>query len=142
MIFHEFETFGSLWKRPRIFFRNKIWNGKGGVTKKHRGLLPTFPHSRSSPDTAKQSRHCLNLFFLKKHIREGHWTPGVPCGLFVPSLYVGACLGRCLGVAAAWANSYLNFADEIHPGDLEIAGEMGQWQVLGSGSFFFVFWVL
>ncbi|CAK9051480.1 H(+)/Cl(-) exchange transporter 5 (Chloride channel protein 5) (ClC-5) (Chloride transporter ClC-5) [Durusdinium trenchii] len=47
---------------------------------------------------------------------------GVPCGLFVPSLYVGACLGRCLGVLTAWANSYLHFAEEIHPGIYAMVG--------------------
>ena len=26
---------------------------------------------------------------------------GVPCGLFVPSLFVGACLGRGLGIVTA-----------------------------------------
>lgn len=35
---------------------------------------------------------------------------GVPCGLFVPSLFVGACLGRGLGIMMAW----LGF--QVHPG--------------------------
>lgn len=34
----------------------------------------------------------------------------------VPSLYVGACLGRCLGIVAAWGNGYLHFAQRVHPG--------------------------
>mmetsp|Transcript_99887 Transcript_99887/g.287001 ORF Transcript_99887/g.287001 Transcript_99887/m.287001 type:complete len:1585 (+) Transcript_99887:104-4858(+) len=33
--------------------------------------------------------------FLQMTITFG---TGVPCGLFVPSLYCGACLGRCLGI--------------------------------------------
>ncbi|CAL1131702.1 unnamed protein product [Cladocopium goreaui] len=47
---------------------------------------------------------------------------GMPCGLFVPSLYVGACLGRGLGVLTAWANSYCHFADDIHPGIYAMVG--------------------
>ncbi|CAJ1422249.1 unnamed protein product [Effrenium voratum] len=47
---------------------------------------------------------------------------GVPCGLFVPSLYVGACLGRCLGIVAAWGNGYLHFAQRVHPGVYAMVG--------------------
>ncbi|CAE7532786.1 CLCN5 [Symbiodinium natans] len=47
---------------------------------------------------------------------------GVPCGLFVPALYVGACLGRALGIVAAWANGFLGFAPAIHPGFYAMVG--------------------
>jgi len=42
---------------------------------------------------------------------------GVPCGLFVPSLYTGACLGRCLGI---FLHRFGGAA--IHPGVYAMVG--------------------
>jgi len=48
---------------------------------------------------------------------------GVPCGLFVPSLYTGACLGRCVGILARILNESLHFsARSINPGVYAMVG--------------------
>jgi len=47
---------------------------------------------------------------------------GVPCGLFVPSLYTGACVGRCLGILVSWLNSQYHFAGPIDTGVYAMVG--------------------
>merc|ERR1719346_211404 len=49
---------------------------------------------------------------------------GVPCGLFVPSLYTGACLGRCVGMGVRCFYSYLGLqaAASVHPGVYAMVG--------------------
>jgi len=60
------------------------------------------------------------LRFLQMTITFG---TGVPCGLFVPSLYTGACLGRCLGMFVRWLNAYFGFAMAVvHPGVYAMVG--------------------
>jgi len=48
---------------------------------------------------------------------------GVPCGLFVPSLYTGACIGRAAGVMVAALNSHYHFTtNTINPGVYAMIG--------------------
>jgi len=48
---------------------------------------------------------------------------GVPCGLFVPSLYTGACLGRCVGIFVKWFYLYLGVPmAPVHPGVYAMVG--------------------
>ena len=45
---------------------------------------------------------------------------GVPCGLFVPSLYTGACVGRCLGICALALHAS---PSSVNPGVYAMVGE-------------------
>jgi len=48
---------------------------------------------------------------------------GVPCGLFVPSLFTGACIGRVFGMAVRYFHITFNFAaQEVNPGVYAMIG--------------------
>lgn len=47
---------------------------------------------------------------------------GVPCGLFVPSLYTGACVGRILGMLSLWLNNRFALGLTVHPGIYAMVG--------------------
>mmetsp|Transcript_16546 Transcript_16546/g.26249 ORF Transcript_16546/g.26249 Transcript_16546/m.26249 type:complete len:792 (-) Transcript_16546:83-2458(-) len=53
---------------------------------------------------------------------------GVPCGLFVPSLYTGACLGRVVGMVSHFVSEYFGLGIVVYPG---IYAMIGAASVLG-----------
>lgn len=51
---------------------------------------------------------------------------GAPAGLFIPSLYVGAALGRVTGIWMYWLNEYMPFTDQVSP--------IGMYAMIGAAS--------
>jgi chloride channel 3/4/5 len=47
---------------------------------------------------------------------------GVPCGLFVPSLYTGACLGRVVGMLSHAMSIHLGLGITVYPGIYAMVG--------------------
>jgi len=47
---------------------------------------------------------------------------GAPSGLFIPSLYAGACIGRIIGIFVFFANQKLQWTGQIYPGVYSMLG--------------------
>jgi chloride channel 3/4/5 len=47
---------------------------------------------------------------------------GVPCGLFVPSLYTGACLGRVVGMISHMVSDHFGLGFTVYPGIYAMVG--------------------
>jgi chloride channel 3/4/5 len=47
---------------------------------------------------------------------------GLPCGLFVPSLYTGACLGRVVGMLSHYVSDYFTLGLTVYPGIYAMVG--------------------